>query len=569
MLALARAAFAFVPNMWGWSLDAQRFLPPLAGWTLWLLAALALAPALARPLVPALARAGDAIADSPLASALAYGAAGALLTWALPDRLHFVGDFQLRLSALETEVVPIAKWSHVALPLEVLLHDHLVRGFHAALGLGWVDATRLLGAIEAGLLGALATGFARVLRLRGAGAFAACAIVLCGGYLTLFTGYNKAFMETSLLTIAVAIAAIALARDGRGAFALGLAAAAAFASHRSGLALLAPLVAAWALAARTAEGRAALRRPIGVVAMVLPLAALAAMARDMISAMRQYDQPHFAPGGVASGIIAAALAPLHLSDLLNLVVALSPLAIVTPALFVAVRAWRHREAQVLLALVVPYAGMMLFVHTHQGLFRDLDCFAAAGVALSLLAAWLVARAIEAAPRRAWIAVAVTLGVLAPALQWLLLPTDLERGLARARAFVTESPARGAGERAETWDFIGLRYFKLQRWAEGAVAFEKAAETAPSPRILTEWAICAAGQHDFATSQALYRRVVAASPQDEFAWRGLAGSSYQLRRLDEAERAASMLLTLVPDDPDALHILAVIARVDSIEGRTRR
>ncbi len=568
-LAVARAAFAFAPSTWFWGLDAQRFLAPLPGWTLWALGALPLLPALSRPLAPWVERLGDAVGRAPVARTLVWAAAGTLVTWAMPDRLHFVGDFQLRLTALESEVVSIAKWSHVALPLDMLLHDRLVRLFHAALGLAWIDATRLLGTLEAAVLGALAAQFARVLGLRGAAAFAASAIVLFGGYLTLFTGFDKAFMETCLMTAAVGVFGLTLVREGRGGWPLGLAAAAAFASHRSALALLVPLIAAWLMAWRQPGRPPWWRRPASVAALALPFVALAAMVPGILAAMRQWDRPVFSPTGGGAAILAAAFEPRRLLDLMNLVVQLAPLAIALPALLLVGRAWKSRESLYLLAILLPNFGLMLSVHARQGMFRDLDCFAAAGMALAMLTASLVGRAIEAAPARGWIAVAVALGVAAPAVQWLLLPTDLERGFQRAHAFVSEPPRRGDGERAETWDFLGLRYLYLERWAEARNAFEHAAETAPSPRILKQWAICAEHLGDYPTSLALYRRVVAVNPGDAYSWRGVLGAAYQLKQLELAKASARTLLTLVPRDPDALHILDVIARFERMQGEPPR
>ncbi len=550
--------------MWLWGLDAQHFLAPFPGWTLWALGALALVPPLARPLAAWAAHGGDAIENAPRASALFLACTAALLAWAMPDRTRFVGDFELRMAALETGHLGIAAWSHGALPLEILLHERLIGGLHA-LGAGWSTATRLLGALEAALLGALAVAFARALRLRGAAAIAAAAVMLCGGALTLFTGYTKAFSEVALATAAVAVLGLGVVNEGRGLAGLGIVVAAALATHRSALALLVPLMAAWAIAARAAGPRRTLVRPEGATALILPLAALALVMRGMAAAMRRYDAPHFVPPGEPHGALAAALAPRHLLDLANLTAQLSPLALALPLLApfaLALGRARRREGAFLLALLLPQLGLMLFVHPHQGLFRDLDCFAPAGVALSACAAWLVGRAIEGAPGRAWLAVAVVLGVAAPAVQWMLLPTDLDRGLARARAFMQEPPSRSATERAETWDFLGLRTLRLERYAEAAEAFEHAAETAPSPRILKQWGIAEANQGHVAAAESLYLRSVEGDPRDPAAWRGLMRCSFQLLRWDQAKRAAQQVLVLRPGDPDAPRFLRAIASAES-------
>jgi len=183
------------------------------------------------------------------------------------------------------------------------------------------------------------------------------------------------------------------------------------------------------------------------------------------------------------------------------------------------------------------------------------------MALALVTAWLVGTVIERVPSRRWIAVAVALGVAAPAAQWLLLPADPERGLARVHAFVEEMPRRSGNERAETWDFLGLRCIKLERWSEGARALERAAETAPSARILTEWALCVANLRDFTKSEEIFRRVTVLDSTSEMAWHGLMGSAFQVRDLAQAKIAGHKVLEIAPGDPDALNVLDVIARTE--------
>src|SRR5262249_60197287 len=92
-------------------------------------------------------------------------------------------------------------------------------------------------------------------------------------------------------------------------------------------------------------------------------------------------------------------------------------------------------------------------------------------------------------------VAVTAAVAAPALQWLAHNADVNRGLARAEAAVREAPARAGSERASIWDYLGMRNYQLERWRAAADAFRHAVETAPSPRMLPQWAMAAteAGQ----------------------------------------------------------------------------
>src|SRR5258706_6714528 len=137
------------------------------------------------------------------------------------------------------------------------------------------DTGRVLGAAEAALLALLAIGFARALRSRGASALAAAAIVFAGGYLTMLTGYNKAFSELPLVVACVAVTGLSLVRDGRGALGFGASLALGFVLHRSALGLIPVGITAWMLWARDHPGAWASRT--GLAALALPVLALALM----------------------------------------------------------------------------------------------------------------------------------------------------------------------------------------------------------------------------------------------------------------------------------------------------
>src|SRR5262249_18708413 len=144
---------------------------------------------------------------------------------------------------------------------------------------------------------------------------------------------------------------------------------------------------------------------------------------------------------------------------------------------------RGRELLLLGALAAPFVLSVPLLHPAQGFYRDWDDFAAMGESLSLLTAWWVGETLRASPGRSWIAAPVALGVAAAALQWLTHYADIDRGLERVEAFMVEPPPRGDAERGETWDYLGIRNLRLGRWSAAARAFSRAAETAPSPRIL--------------------------------------------------------------------------------------
>src|SRR5205085_10219458 len=112
---------------------------------------------------------------------------------------------------------------------------------------------------------------------------------------------------------------------------------------------------------------------------------------------------------------------------------------------------------------LAFVLVMPFRHPVQGMARDWDDFTATGVAISLLAAWIASRALRGAGRAAWIAVAVTFGVAAPAAEWLAHNADQERGFRRVRALMEGPPQRERSERGNTWDYLGIRSFRLERW----------------------------------------------------------------------------------------------------------
>jgi tetratricopeptide (TPR) repeat protein len=255
-------------------------------------------------------------------------------------------------------------------------------------------------------------------------------------------------------------------------------------------------------------------------------------------------------------MLRAAFAGTRPADMLGLVTALAPLALAAPllALLLGRMPARGREPALLAALAAPFVLSVPLLHPAQGLFRDWDDFAAGGQALSLLTAWLVAETLGGSSRRPWLAVGVVLGAGCTALQWLVHFADIERGLARVEAFMTEPPRRADGERGKTWDYLGIRSFRLRRWDVAARAFENAAETAPSPRILLEWGTSELRRGDHEKARGIFRRVLDASPEEAHAWSGLAAASIELGDRDEARRAAETLLRLRPGDPAALRTL---------------
>jgi len=188
---------------------------------------------------------------------------------------------------------------------------------------------------------------------------------------------------------------------------------------------LAALLLAWALVLPRARGG---WRPGTLAAIAIPVLAIAAFLPRIVADIRRWDTVHFNPAEVQArgGALKAALAGGRALDLLNLLVLLSPLALAAvPAALLLRRgpapdpaARRGREIAFLAALAAPLALAAPFIHPAQGLFRDWDDFAAAGVAVSLVVAWLAGETLARAPRYAWVGVAVVFAAALPSLQWL-------------------------------------------------------------------------------------------------------------------------------------------------------
>jgi len=569
-LAVARAALSFVPSTWAWAFGLQRFLPAGPAWSLWALAALPLVPAFSRLLAPALQGAGDAIGESPWLALPASAMSAALLVWLVPDTTWFVGDFVMRMGAAMGNI-PTDFLFPQALPLDLLLHHDLPAAIHAP------DPTlveRVLGAAEAALAAMLSLAFTRALRLRGAAASAAAAVVFLGGYLGLFTGYGKAFREMCVLTIAVAVFGLRFALEGKSLLLLGATVTLGLALHRSALAFVPAMVTAWALGLRHLARSAAWRRPAAIAGLALPLVALGGVLPRLISTFVTVDLPtHLASADVraSGGVIRSIFAGTRAADLVNLVLMLSPLAVSLPVLgpLLGQRLSRGTGA-VLLALLVPFLGALLLVHPRQGMFRDWDDFAACGVALSLVTAWLVGEALRdprqapalgpiASGSPAVLAVVVVLGVASPAFQWLLHNHEVDRGLARVEAFLSEPPAREPGERALAYHYLGTRYTALRRLDSAADAYAHAAELAPSPRLLYDWAIAEADRGRLEKSREVLLRLVGKAAPMAQAWLALAQVSLQLGDTTGARAAAESTLALAPGQGEAQRLLEGISR----------
>ncbi len=568
VLVTARVVLALIPSMAGWGLNVARFLPLWAAWPLTLVAALALVPALARRAAPALEGLGDRLARGgafPIAVATFMAAALVML---LPDRVWYVGDFLLRQGAIE-ERIGAGNVFPQALPLDRILHNVIPTWWSKGLGMDANASGRILGALDAAALMAASIAFARALEVSGAVAVATVATVFFGGYLAVFTGYSKAVVELCAVTAAVGAGAVRVVRTGTGMLPFGAALTIAFLLHRSALGLLPAALLTWVLWWRHPASAATRRAPETITGFVLPLAALALTIPRAWRTFRDVDLAvHLAPAEVreGGGVLASAFSGLRPLDLVNILLMLAPLALVIPVLLFVRRpgAGRTREIVALFVLAIPLVAVIPFVHPVQGMFRDWDNFVAGGVAISLIAAWLIGESLREERGRAVAAVGVTACTAMFTLQWMIHHADVERGLTRMQAFLTEPPARTEAERVTVLDYIGIRNLRLERYTAAATAFRRAADQVPNPRFFIQWGLAATEAKDYADAREAYVRMIARTPDDPLAWRGYTAMSARLGDLVNARRGAIELLNRVPGDPESIRLIDEIDRVAAAE-----
>jgi hypothetical protein len=539
--ALCVAAL-FTPGSWLWGVDALRYLAS------WGLVSLAVVAAWTLALLwSGRARAGALPSGLPPTALAAL--AVALLVYLLPDRTLFVGDAVLRVHAVSTGVSPDAFFPQ-ANPLDVVTHWSVPRFLYEKWSVPPVLWHRLLGAGEAALLAVLALRFARLVAPAGAPALAVASVVFFGGWLTLFTGLGKAFTELVVLTVAVGITGLVALRGGRRRVLLCLLVAAALLFHRSALALVP--AAAWVLW-QTRENPNGKPRPfLDRWCWLLPVLAVLAQARRLWSSFTGVDAANF--GLAPVGDRGSVLSPIHGLDLLQaflfLVPAL-PLLLLRPG-----PASRRQETIFLWILAVPFLLMALFYLPPQGIFRDYDGIAAAGIALALVLAHRLGRGL--APGRGAVAIAILLWCALPSEWWLILQADRERALARVEQLASGPPARAALVRAHTWDFLGTVRFEAGQFEASKNAYARAVEVAPSPRYLAAWAEAAYRSGDGEQAERAYGQLLERLSEDQVRLRvlghlGLARAAGRRGDYEAVQQHLDAVLEIEPGNSHALRL----------------
>jgi hypothetical protein len=495
-------------------------------------------------------------------SGLALALVAAWLVWALPDRTGWIGDFVVRRATLERADGSSAAWFPQASRLDLALHHFGTRALAARLGWAAGDAARLVGALEAFLLGALAVGFARATGATGAGALVAAFGALFTTSLGLFTGYSKSFTEVVLATVLLCAGALAMLRGRRGDPWVALGVALAVFAHRSGFALVPAALVVWVLAGWRRPSR--WREPWVLASLLVVVAALALAASAAWTTFQRIDvAAHLTPhepgtGGAWWKGVFAGTRPF---DLAAIVLGLPTLllAALAPARTLARDSSQRAPLVFFGVLAASWLAGLLAVHPAQGFVRDVDDVAAFVMALGLAAAWVLGMRLSNGAGRA-LASPIAATVIAGTIWWLMVPADPAAGLARVHAFVTEPPARAPDELAASWGFLGVRATNEQRWADAAEALAGAARYAPAPTTMREWALAEiqSGRPDHAI--AIYRALLGRDPNNVMAWYSLAAVSTQVGDYSGAAEALRSLLAIAPADSSARANLALIEQV---------
>lgn len=547
-LWLTRGIAPLSQSMYAWGLNLHRFVPPWAGWTPWLVGMLALFPTIGRRLTR--------VVDGPRGllatrvSGLFFTLSCGVMAFLLPDRTWLTGDFLLRQGTSETGGFE-GTFAN-ALPVEVLINRWLPLLVRPGSGLDPNLATRLLESALAVSLACCAIALSNTWGLRGLSRTTSVAVIAFGGYLATFTGLGKPTALMCVLSALSLLSATRLLNSGRSGLLFGASLALALLTHRSAVTLL-PLAGLVMLMALSASRRR-LVPPMQLAAAIVPPAIACMLIGPRIAQILvSFDLPrHVAPTAThGSGLLAAALVPLRLLDLANVLIVLVP---ALPFALLAAALDRHRSpgensGLVVWVLALSSLPVFLFVHPIQGIFRDLEVFAPAGLALSVWSAQVLGQCLQRGRVPAWIAPAILVAVLLPTGQWLVHFNDSEAGLNRARLFATELPVRDASEVGQLWDVLAYRAFRQHDWAAAVDASRNSVASAPSKRAQLMWAMARTFAGDYPGAESVYVALSASYPDEPIVWLGLGGVAMRMHDDEQLRRAVARLGSYGPGTPE--------------------
>jgi tetratricopeptide (TPR) repeat protein len=576
-----RALAGLAPSNWTWGLATFSYVP--APWmaALFVLATAGLTPGLAAAIGRGLLSLGRAWERWPAADVLA-ALAVAVILFVVRDPLRFVGDHVQRHGLFKVVPDQVQVIMGRSYPLDWLLNYRLPKFLGPWMG-GPVQALSAIGALLGGAFAWIACRFARTGGARGAALPTAVLVLLGGGALIHFSGYDK--FGPLLLGWAVAgWGALRLARGQGGLAWLAAGSAIGMLAHRSGF-LMVPS-AAWALAIAYRRGAPSARRAILAAAVaILGLAAVLAPRTWQLGS--QFDLTVHLPGGAVAESRLAAGAPralIEASDALNAMMFVAPSALLglAAALWLALGRRRRRAAAALepgaandpsspasfslagptLLALGAMLALLVSVRPGAGWARDWDVATPAGVVVSLVAAGLLIRAWRTGERAPGAAAVFTLALASTLALWGLHAAP-SLGMRRIEAVLEASPRLSPATRAQWYDFLGVRAYNGRRPREAIAYFRRSIAEAPNPRLFTQLglAFLSGGERD--SARATFRHAVALDPNTLDSWMELARMA-----LAEGDTAGAVqcLDSVLARKPDPGIRAAREQLLDSMRGR---
>jgi len=434
---------------------------------------------LAAAAAPFLLRLRSRSAAAGIAVALAI-----VIAFPLRERIHFLGDTQVRLRAMaifnaSMISVTLAEWAtrlHAS-PLDIVI-DFLVPIGLRRLG---ASLTQGVSLVSATLALAFFAGVWRVtgrLGLPNGARLASCAAIAFAGTLQAFAGYA----ESAGLLLASAVwwwaeMMAPLERPGQALRTAGAWLVMAL-SHRLGLVMLLPL--AWrALGPPLPGDRPEARRRLLLVGAAAGLVAIGGSMAG--GGARQLGMDARDMMGALTGM-ARAVPP---ADYLNTVALVAPLACLAP--WLAGRAALAGFARTPLAgplllgslMLLPLMWMVPANENGLGAHRDWDLAALGGLTLTLTALALLAR-LPTDRLRGALACALPLLVL-QAGGWVLVNTSEQATLRRARAMVEQPSGLPESHRSHLHGYLGQLAMDMGHPALAAPELERAFDLNRNPR----------------------------------------------------------------------------------------
>jgi tetratricopeptide (TPR) repeat protein len=588
-----RAAASLLPIPGVWGLDTLRVWPLGPAVALLLLGAIGFVPVVARGMERAMELLGSLGDRASYSVDAALGVCAGLALYNLRDPVRWVGDLMTRVGQLTLDA-PIAKVFPQAAPLDrwvnIVIPRHIIRP-----GTEVTTALQLVGAVVGGLFTIAALRYLRAAGASRATQAASAALVLGGGYMLHFAGYDK-FGPLLIGMVLAAWGVVRLAREGRGAWAVGAGMVVCLLSHRSGF-LLVP-AAVWALAQgirHAPERRARIEALAAALAILVAAGFMLPKALHLLETIdraQNLEGPRVAGGSLLIRLLADAAA--RSSDAINVLFLLVPLwpaglavawlarrgdaakeqkpatrttSVVAegkpapaPVPVAAARAGqparddaaRFPLEPVALLAVAPEVALLLVARGAQGAARDWDMHVGAALVIALAtAAGLLAiwRRMGAAGSLA----PLTTTALASAIALWGTHVSEPLQLARIQQQLSDRGAWTDGAWARAHDFIGVRALQQQRPEDAIRALEAAAAVAPNPRFFFQIGLAQRMLMRFDDARASFEKAHRLDPKLADAWVGFALLAYDARDWRRVEACAESALVYAPHRKDAKEI----------------